>query len=85
MLDDLRRARFGVLRIEAGRPAGGALVKQVVGPVELDLDRLESLVLLGCQPMAVAGVLPEMLLFIGQGVDPSEDVVVEHGRLLASR
>jgi hypothetical protein len=27
-------------------------------------------------------VLVEVLLFVGQGIDPSEDVLVGHGRLL---
>ena len=32
----------------------------------------------GVTAEAVAGMLPEVFLFIGQGVDPSEHVVVEH-------
>src|SRR3954470_20723298 len=43
--DDLRRTGRRVGRVEAGRSLGLALVEEVVGPVELDLD--------GAQPLDV--------------------------------
>jgi hypothetical protein len=33
--------------------------------------------------VSVARVLVELLFFVGEGIDPSEDVLVGHGRLLA--
>jgi hypothetical protein len=82
VLDDVGRSRLGIARIEARRPPRGPLVKEVIGPVELDLDRLEPGVLLGRQTMTVAGMLPEVLFLVGQGIDSSEDIVIGHERLL---
>src|SRR5439155_1129527 len=83
MLDDVGRTRLGLARIETRRPPRLALVEKVVAAVELDLDRLEPSVLLGGQPVAVAGMLPELLFLVRQGVDPPEDVAVDHRVLLA--
>jgi hypothetical protein len=80
VLHDHGRPGCGVARVEPGTAASGALVEEVVGAVELDLDRLEPLMLLGGDPVSVAGVLPEALFLLREVVDPVEHVVVEHGR-----
>src|SRR3954471_13948345 len=57
-------------------------MQEVVAAVELDLDRLQTPVFLGGQAVSIARVLPEMLFLVGQGVDPPEDVAVDHCSLL---
>src|SRR5204862_7326546 len=82
-LDDVARPAIRLARVQARRTTGLALMEQVVAAVELDLDHHEPLVLRGGQPVAVTGVLPQLLLLVGQGVDPPEDLAVDH-RLLPS-
>ena len=56
MLDDLRRPRRGLVGVETCRSPGIALVEEVVGPVELDLDRVEAVGCLSGQSLAVANL-----------------------------
>ena len=49
-LDDLGRTELRLLGIEAGVAARLALVEQVVAPVELDLDRVQALLVRGAEP-----------------------------------
>ena len=78
-LDDLGRAELRLLGIEAGVAARLALVEQVVAPVELDLDRVQALLVGGAEPPARRGALPELRLLVGEGVDVVQDRAVRHG------
>src|SRR3954451_12457828 len=71
-----------VIRVEAGRATGIALMQQVVALVELHLDGFEPR-LLGRPQAAIGGrTLPELLLLARELVDPLEDRFVNHVRLL---
>ena len=65
------RFRWVAARIPPGLP----LVEQVVRLIQLDLDLLQPLALLGADPAAVRGPAPEFLLLVGQGVDPTEQIL----------
>ena len=56
-LHDVRGPGLRLARIQAGGPPRLALVEEVVAAIELDLDRLEPVVVLGGQPLPVAGML----------------------------
>jgi hypothetical protein len=79
VLDDLGGPGGRLLRVEASRSPGVALVEEVVRPVELDLDRVEAFGCLSGESLAVAGLGVEALLLRGEGVDPVEDIEIRHG------
>jgi hypothetical protein len=53
-------------------------VEEVVAAVEFDSDRIEAVGLLGREPVAVAGVLLQALLFFRQCVGAAEDIRIGH-------
>src|SRR6266545_650986 len=78
ILDDGRGSLRSFLRIQPGRATGLPLVEQVVGAVQLHLDRSQSLALVGGQPLSIAGTLVQLLLLVGQRIDAIEDVGIGH-------
>jgi hypothetical protein len=77
-LDDLGGALGCLVRIETRGLASLALMKQVVGPVEFDLDRLEPLRSFCRQTAAVADGRIQLLLLGRQRVDLVEDIEIGH-------
>lgn len=78
-LDHVGRPGVGLERALAHVPPGPALAQQVPALVELDLEALEPLDVLGGQAVAdVGGVQP--VLLVDEMVDAVEDLLVVHGR-----
>lgn len=75
-LDLVRRTHLGFPRVAAGLPKSPALPQQIPALVELNLDGLEPLVLLGLVDLAVLKLGPQVLLLGDQPVDLVENVLV---------
>src|SRR6266536_2079767 len=66
-----------VVRIESGTPAGSALVEQIPTLVQAYPQPLEPLPLVRGQP-STGLLLEQLVLFVGQLVDPPDHVSVFH-------
>lgn len=75
-LDLVRRTHLGFPRVAAGLSKSPALPQQIPALVELNLDGLEPLVLLGLVDLAVLKLGPQVLLLGDQPVDLVENVLV---------
>src|SRR4051794_33953121 len=74
-LDGLGVADVGLLGVLSELPPGPALAQEVPTLVELDLERLIALMVLG----RAVGPLVELVLFVDEVLDVVKDALVVHG------